>query len=214
MVHDEPIVIWLPTIEQDVKERGRIQDPTCAAVNGYTCLDFWHSAHNIRGEVQYRPEECRLKHRIKSSRSLGLLHVSRSRSDHSDSRASALMVSLSLGGSDIGGNCEEKVTIRKPRRPWLKPLLIIVSVVIILHFLTLLILVRVIDLPKATTSLPHLESAPSLGKGPSVGFDLTPSYGTAVARHHNGSVTNVGRVAVDPDYEDMMHRLSTGGRVL
>lgn len=124
------------------------------------------------------------------------------------------MVSLFLSGSDMRGTSKDKATNEKTGRPWLKPLLITVSVVFIIHLLTLLLLLRIIDLLKATTSLPIHDSVTNLDNAPSVGCDLTPSCGTAVVRHHNGSIANVGRVAVDPDYEEMMHRLSIGGRVL
>ena len=121
---------------------------------------------------------------------------------------------VSLSGNGMEGRYEEKATDRAPRRRWLRPLLIIVSAVIILHLLTLVFLLRVIDLPNASPSLANLDGVTSIENTPGVGFDLTPSYGTAVVRHQNGSVTNVGRVPVDRDYEDMINRFSVGGRVL
>ena len=151
-----------------------------------------------------------------SSTGLGnvVLHVSDSSSVHSKSQVFAIMIHNFRSGSGMGGECEEKAVNNTARRPWLKPLLITISAVIILHFLTLVLILNVIDLPNITASHRDLDSRTGLENAPGVGFDLTPSYGTAAVRHHNGSVTNVGRVSVDPDYEEMMNRLSIGGPVL
>ena len=43
---------------------------------------------------------------------------------------------------------------------------------------------------------------------PGIGFQLTPGYGTAAVRHHNGSVVDVGKIDAQPAYKQMMQRLS------
>ena len=49
---------------------------------------------------------------------------------------------------------------------------------------------------------------------PGIGFDLTPSYGTAAIRFHNGSTVNVAKIDAVEDYQEMMRRLSVGGQEL
>ncbi|KAJ6107634.1 hypothetical protein N7523_008957 [Penicillium sp. IBT 18751x] len=42
---------------------------------------------------------------------------------------------------------------------------------------------------------------------PGIGFDLTPSYGTAVAHYYNGSVVEIAQVQGNPEYLEYMARL-------
>ncbi|KAJ5244009.1 hypothetical protein N7489_004105 [Penicillium chrysogenum] len=44
---------------------------------------------------------------------------------------------------------------------------------------------------------------------PGVGFDLTPSYGTAVVHYHNGTVVEVAKIPGSPEYLELMTRLAT-----
>ncbi|KAJ5462799.1 hypothetical protein N7475_007743 [Penicillium sp. IBT 31633x] len=44
---------------------------------------------------------------------------------------------------------------------------------------------------------------------PGVGFDLTPSYGTAVVHYYNGTVVEVAKVPGNLEYLDLMARLAT-----
>ncbi|OQE72643.1 hypothetical protein PENNAL_c0094G02519 [Penicillium nalgiovense] len=44
---------------------------------------------------------------------------------------------------------------------------------------------------------------------PGVGFDLTPSYGTAVVHYYNGTVVEIAKVLGSPEYLELMARLAT-----
>ncbi|KAJ6190810.1 hypothetical protein N7519_000831 [Penicillium mononematosum] len=44
---------------------------------------------------------------------------------------------------------------------------------------------------------------------PGVGFDLTPSYGTAVVHYYNGTVVEIAKVMGSPEYLELMARLAT-----
>ncbi|CAG8908897.1 unnamed protein product [Penicillium egyptiacum] len=44
---------------------------------------------------------------------------------------------------------------------------------------------------------------------PGVGFDLTPSYGTAVVHYYNGTVVEVAKVPGSPEYLELMARPAT-----
>lgn len=210
MVHGEPIVksgyryihgvvalSWSPLLKG-----FRIQDLTCAA------------GHRLQRVSTFGTAFATCCTKLVDRLGNVVLHVSDPRSNHSKSQVSAVMIHNFRSGGGMGGGCEEKAGNNTARRPWLKPLLITFSAVIILHLLTLVLILNVVDLPNTTASHQDLDSRTGLENAPGVGFDLTPSYGAAAVRHHNGSVTNVGRVPVDPDYEEMMNRLSIGRRVL
>ncbi|KAJ5936206.1 hypothetical protein N7454_005504 [Penicillium verhagenii] len=48
---------------------------------------------------------------------------------------------------------------------------------------------------------------------PGIGFDLTPSYGTASVHYYNGTVVEVGHVQGNPEYLELMKRLTRDSRL-
>ncbi|KAJ5541139.1 hypothetical protein N7494_006215 [Penicillium frequentans] len=48
---------------------------------------------------------------------------------------------------------------------------------------------------------------------PGVGFDLTPSYGTASVHYYNGTVVEVAHVQGNPEYLELMKRLARDSRL-